>query len=286
MSKHPLPAGKGSGLPERSHAPQSPSPKEGGKRMTVTGHLREIRTRLVRSALVYLLLAVLCFFVVGRISEALMALGRRFHFVYTAPAELVTAYVKLSLVCALVLASPFLLYQIWGFVAPALKRTEKRLVFLGLCGGLVFFLLGAVFAYFVAIPFMLDFFANFDPSGAVLPMISYENYLSFVLGSLVCFGVVFEMPMLALLLSQFGILKAKTLVRFRKYAVLVIAIVAAIVTPPDVVSQIVVLIPMMLLYEISILICRAVGRRKAAKARAEETRGATVGEENEEEPED
>lgn len=175
MSKHPLPAGKGSGLPERSHAPQSPSPKEGGKRMTVTGHLREIRTRLVRSALVYLLLAVLCFFVVGRISEALMALGRRFHFVYTAPAELVTAYVKLSLVCALVLASPFLLYQIWGFVAPALKRTEKRLVFLGLCGGLVFFLLGAVFAYFVAIPFMLDFFANFDPSGAVLPMISYET---------------------------------------------------------------------------------------------------------------
>ena len=122
--------------------------------------------------------------------------------------------------------------------------------------------------------------------GAVLPMISYENYLSFVLGSLVCFGVVFEMPMLALLLSQFGILKAKTLVRFRKYAVLVIAIVAAIVTPPDVVSQIVVLIPMMLLYEISILICRAVGRRKAARARAEETRVADGGEENEKEPED
>lgn len=233
--------------------------------MTVMGHLREIRTRLVRVALVYVVLVVLCFLFIDSVSEALLRLGSGFNFVYTAPAELVTSYVKLTLVCALVLASPFVLYQIWGFVAPALTVREKRLGFLGLLGGLVFFLLGAVFAYFVAIPFMLEFFVNFNNSELITPMISYDNYLNFVLVTAVSFGVVFEMPVLSLLLSQFGILKPQFLRKFRKYALLIMAIVAAIITPPDVVSQVAILVPMMLLYELSVLISSAVVRRKASK---------------------
>lgn len=250
------------------------------KRMTVMAHLGEFRKRLVAIALVYLLLAIASFIVVEYIVGALIDLGGELNFVYLAPGELVASYFRLALIMALVLCAPFIAYQIWGFVRPALKTKEKQSCLFGLCGGLIFFLLGAVFAYLVAIPFMLDFFARFGTI-EITASISFEKYMNFLISTLVCFGLVFELPVLSFLLSHLGILKPGFLAKVRKYAILVIFILAAIITPPDIVSQVMIALPMLLLYELSIWINKAVWKSKEAKAKREEE-----GEEDPEEEED
>jgi len=250
------------------------------KRMTVMAHIGEFRKRLVAIALVYLLLAVACFIVVEYIVGALIDLGGELNFVYLAPGELVSAYFRLALIMALVLCAPFIAYQIWGFVRPALKAKEKQSCLFGLCGGLIFFLLGAVFAYLVAIPFMLDFFARFGTI-EITASISFEKYMNFLISTLVCFGLVFELPVLSFLLSHLGLLKPGFLAKVRKYAILVIFILAAIITPPDIVSQVMIALPMLLLYELSIWVNKAVWKRKEAKAKREEE-----GEEDPEEEDD
>lgn len=268
-----LPAGKGdAGKKVRKVVKDKPMP--------IMAHLGEIRKRLVSIALVYLLLAVACFIVVEYFVEALLNLGDQLSFVYLSPGELVSGYFRLALIMALVLASPFILYQIWGFLRPALKAKEKRACLFGLCGGLIFFLLGAIFAYFVAIPFMLDFFARFG-SLEISASISFEKYMNFLISTLVCFGLVFELPVLSFLLSQLGILKPDFLAKVRKYAILVIFIIAAIITPPDVVSQVMIALPMLLLYELSIWVSKAVCRRKEEKAKREE-----AGEDDDEDEDD
>ncbi len=137
-------------------------------------------------------------------------------------------------------------------------------------GGTGFFIAGVLFAYYVAAPFTINFFINFDTSGLINAQISFEKYISFMLSLMVTFGLVFEMPMLTMFLSQLGIVKPKFLISTRKYAVLIIFIVAAILTPPDVISQFTIAVPMLVLYEISIAVCRFIEKRKKTKNTAEE----------------
>ncbi len=224
--------------------------------MPVTAHLRELRRRSFLCVCIVFLLFITAFLFVQPLVDWLLKLGDGFSFVYLAPAELVTAYMHVAFVAALCCASPLLLFEMWAFIAPGLTDTEKKKGALALVGGFLFFLLGAAFCYFVILPFTLDFFVRFNTSQAIEANISFASYLRFVLGMLAAFGALFELPMLTILLSQAGVLKPAYLIRARKYAILMIFILAAIITPPDAVSQIVAAVPMILLYEISILLCR------------------------------
>ena len=163
---------------------------------------------------------------------------------------------------SIVVVSPLLVFEIWGFVAPALTRKEKRAIKPALLGGFFFFCLGALFSYMVALPFMIQFLVNFSTSDFINSAISVASYLDFMIGMLLTFGVVFEEPMLAFVLTKLGILTPDILRKVRHYAIPVIFVIAAIITPPDVVSQFMVAVPMIGLYELSILISSVIYKKK------------------------
>ena len=231
--------------------------------MTVTGHLNELRTRVFRSVIVYLVLSVLCFVFIQRFVDAVLALSSDFSFVYLAPSELLTSYMKLSLVLGLVFSSPVILWEVWAFVRPGLTKTEASSVRIAVIAGFGFFLLGMAFCYVLILPLTLRFLYEFNGSLDIAANISFSYYMNFVLGMLVAFGAVFEMPVLSYLLSRLGVLNPTALVKGRKFAVLVIFIIAAIITPPDVVSQIMTGVPMLGLYELSIFVSRKAYAKRA-----------------------
>ena len=230
--------------------------------MTVAGHLNELRRRIVLSVLVFVGLSVVSFVFIERFVQLGLSLAQDFNFVYLSPSELVTSYMKLALALGLTFASPFILWQIWAFVQPGLTRNESRAAGSALVAGFVFFLIGAVFCFTVILPITLKFFYNFNSSRDIVPAISFNSYMSFILGMLVAFGVVFEMPVLCTLLARLGLLGPNVLRKGRKYAILVIFVLAAIITPPDVVSQLMTAVPMLALYELSILASRRAYRKR------------------------
>ena len=206
----------------------------------------------------------LAFAFIQKFVDLMLRLSEGFNFVYLTPSELVMSYLKLSVVLGLVLASPIILWQLWQFVAPGLEGNERRSALTAVVAGFVFFLIGALFCYFIVLPMTLQFFYNFNGSKEITASISFDSYMNFVLSMLLVFGVIFEMPVLCFLLSRLGFLKVEWLKAGRKFAVLIIFILAAIITPPDVVSQVMTALPMIGLYELSIFVCG-----KAAKPESE-----------------
>ena len=255
-------------LPVKAESGAKAAPVADAK-MSISGHLVEIKSRLTWVIIALVVSIVVCSFFVDPIVVELINKGQGFSFVSIAPGEVVGSYVKIVLIAALVITAPVILYQIWGFIRPALEASEKRMGIFALLGGTGFFIVGVLFAYFVAAPFTLQFFVNFDTTGLIKAQVSIQSYIDFMLTTMVTFGLVFEMPMLTLFLSQLGIIKPKFLIKTRKYAILIIAIVAAILTPPDVISQITIAVPMLVLYEISILVCRVIAKRKDLKKAAQ-----------------
>ena len=238
--------------------------------MTITGHLDELRRRLFRIAAVFILAAVVCFLFIQKFVDVALAMSPDFSFVYLSPSELFTSYLKLSFILGLVLSSPFILWQIWGFIQPGLTEEEGKSALSAIVAGFVFFLLGAAFCFLVVLPITLQFFYNFNGSTEITASISFNNYMNFVLGMLVSFGVVFEMPVLSFLLARLGLMKPEWLVAARKYAILLVFIVAAIITPPDVISQLMTAVPMLGLYELSILVCKKAYKAREAKSDEDE----------------
>ena len=162
--------------------------------MSLVGHLREIRNRIALSVVALLAAFVICFAIIKPLANAMLQMGldAGFQYVYLSPSELLTSYFKLALVLAVVVVSPLLIFQIWGFVAPALTKKEKRAIRPALLGGFFFFCLGALFSYMVALPFMIQFLVNFSTSDFIHSAISVASYLDFMIGMLLTFGGVFE----------------------------------------------------------------------------------------------
>lgn len=229
--------------------------------MTVAGHLQELRRRIFVSVFALILLSVVCFVFIQHFVDAALSLSEGFSFVYLSPAELLTSYMKLSVVLGLVFASPIILWQIWAFVQPGLTQREASSVRGAIVSGFACFMLGVAFCYFIILPLTLRFLYEFNGSVDIAANISFDNYMSFVLKMLVAFGVVFEMPVLMYLLARLGIVKPEALIKARKYAILVVFIVAALITPPDVLSQLMTAVPMLGLYEVSIAVSRAAAKR-------------------------
>ena len=232
--------------------------------MSLIGHLREVRNRIALVFVALIVVFFVCFAFIKPLANKLLEMGKDygFQYVYLAPSEMLTSYFKLSMILAVVIVAPLLLSQIWGFIAPALTKREKRAVRPALIGGLFFFAIGAAFSYFIALPFMIQFLINYSASDYIQSAISVASYLDFMVGMLLTFGLVFELPMLAFVLSNLGILTPELLRRIRPYAIVLIFVLAAVITPPDVVSQFMIAVPMLGLYELSIGISMVVVKHR------------------------
>lgn len=168
-----------------------------------------------------------------------------------------------SITAGLILVFPYILYQVWKFISPALYEKERKLAVWFILGTSLLFFLGILFGYFLIVPLSINFLANYRISDVVENNIDVDSYLSLIKTTVIACGLVFEMPIIIYFLAKVGLVTADFLRKYRRYAFVIILIVAAIVTPPDVISQTIVTIPLMILYEASILIAARVNRNKA-----------------------
>ena len=238
--------------------------------MSLSGHLKELRNRILVCVLLLLVAFGVCLSFAPRIVTLLTDMGTRYSYVYVyiAPQELLLVYMNVALIGALVLCFPVLAYEVYAFCSPGLSPKERGYILGALFAGAAFFLAGVAFAYFISLPFMLRFLIQFTFQVDVSASISINQYVSFLLTVFVIFGLVFELPVVSVLLTGLGLIRAEWLVKGRRVMIVLIFLLAAIITPPDVVSQIMVAVPMLALYELSILLSRAVGRRRKETAAA------------------
>jgi sec-independent protein translocase protein TatC len=235
------------------------------KKLSVLGHLSELRKRLIRSLIIVAITSIICFIFYENIFDIL---------IYPAPegitlqaikmTEMLGATMRVALICGIILAMPYLTYELIMFVSPALTRREKTYVYIVLPWIALMFVAGVVFAYFILIPRMIGFLISWGSDiVSVQPM--FSDYINVVTRLLLVVGLVFEMPVLTTFLSRIGIIKPKWLASKRKIAIIIIFILAAIITPTiDPINQCLVAIPLIALYELSIWLSRLVYKRKTA----------------------
>lgn len=227
-------------------------------------HLDELRSRLVRSVLALFLGMVICLvFFQQQLTDILTSpfLDLNYQLITTGLPEGFLFQLKISLLGGCVLASPVIIWQIMRFILPALYSNEKKVFFIMMFFGIILFVGGICFGYFLVLqPVMSTLIRLAGPD--LTPMITASSYMSFVLGFLIPFGLVFEIPMVVYFLTKVGIINPTMLTKNRKYVLLVVLILAALLTPPDIVSQLCLAAPMMFLFEIGVCISRFVYKRK------------------------
>jgi sec-independent protein translocase protein TatC len=183
--------------------------------------------------------------------------------VFLAPAEAFWMNIKVAFVAAFLIALPVIFYQLWKFISPGLLHKERRYLIPFIFSGTGLFLIGAAFCFFVVLPFAMGFLLTYKVGDFLKPMLSVGNYVDFCLKFILAFGAVFELPIVILFLTRMGLVTPKTLAKNRKYAILIVFIIAAILTPtPDAFNQTLMAIPMIVLYEVGIIISRIFVRRK------------------------
>jgi sec-independent protein translocase protein TatC len=218
--------------------------------MSFFDHLEELRRRIFYAIIAVGIAAIAGWFVSAPLLEFIT---RPVHkLVFLAPAEAFVTQLKVALIAGALIAAPVVLYQFWRFVRPALLPREAGSIGLAVAFGTLFFFGGFAFAYFAALPVGLKFLLGFE-SPKLEPMLSIGRYVSFATGIMLAFAIVFQMPVVLFFLTKLGIVTPKMLWKNQRLAILIIVIAAAIFTPPDVVSQMLMAVPMLVLYELSIL---------------------------------
>jgi len=247
-------------MPDDDKKQEKKKPDE--KVMPFLDHLDELRSRLLK-AIGFIFVATLgCYF----FSHDIMTfLTRPFpdKLIFLAPTESFIVHIKISLFAGIIISLPVIFYQLWQFVVPGLLEKEKRFVPLIVLFSTFFFLMGAAFCYYVIVPFGLKFLLGWQTDN-LIPSITIREYLKFVTTLVLVFGIVFELPLLSFFLTKMDILKPHYLSKNRRYGVVSIFIVAAILTPPDIVTQLLLAGPLLLLYEVSIIVSKMVYKKKKA----------------------
>jgi len=236
------------------------------QKMNVLDHLADMRKRLLITFFTFIISLILCFLFVDKIhdflannaDEALTILG---------PTDILSIYMKLSGIGAITLTIPVAAYQIWRFVEPALTERERRVTLMYIPATFFLFVLGISFSYFVLFPMMYDFVLGLS-HGNFNIQITANDYFGFMLNMCLPFGLLFELPVAVLFLSHLGIVNPHRLAKMRKPAYFILALISITITPPDLVSDILVIIPLLALYEISITISRVVHRKRMAEEEA------------------
>jgi len=240
--------------------------------MPITGHLQEFRQRLIKSVFVLILAAGIAFYY----SEVLLGWLRSplsTDLVFLSPAEAFWADMKIAIFFGFLVAFPIILYEVWLFIAPGLLKNERGAIFPLFSFGVLLFYGGLTFCHFVALPFALDFLINYGRNAGIQPLISVSNYVDFNLKILLAFALIFELPLVMVVLAKMGLLTPDLLSKNRKYAVLGAFLIAAIATPtPDIFNQVVMAVPLIILYEVGIITVRLFGGRKRSTAQQKSER--------------
>ncbi len=242
-------------------------------------HLAELRKRLIYTVIAIAVLFVGCFFFADQIYNFLLgpfiaAAGtpEAVRLIYTAPQEFFFTKLSVALFAAIFLAFPVIATQVYGFVAPGLYKNERMAFLPYLIATPICFLIGAGVVYYGVMPLALGFFLGMqqvDPGGVSIEMVTrVSEYLSLIMTLLLAFGICFQMPVILTLLAQVGLIGEEHLKRWRKYAIVAVIALAAFLTPPDPISQIGLALPLLLLYELSIIAVRHVEKRRLAKEAA------------------
>lgn len=232
-------------------------------------HLKELRDRLVVCVVAVGIAFIITYAFKERIFGFLMhpfvqVMPAGSSFIFTNVTEAFITYFKIAIVAAIFLGSPVLLYEIWMFVAPGLYDTEKNYVYPFIIFGSLLFISGALFCYYVVMPVLFRFFVGYA-SELVVPMPSLKEYMGLALKMLITFGFIFLLPLVAYYLSRAGIINHRLLSSKRRYAILGIFVLSAIITPPEMTSQLLIVVPLIGLYEVSIIISRIFGKKKASE---------------------
>ncbi|NOZ61517.1 MAG: twin-arginine translocase subunit TatC [Calditrichaeota bacterium] len=232
------------------------------KVMPFLDHLEELRQRLLKSLLSVILLSIGSYFVSHEIMQILLhPYPRNEKLIFLAPTEGFIVHIKIALFAGILLSLPVIFYQLWQFVSPGLYKKEKKYIPVFVFVSVFFFAVGALFCYFIIIPYGLNFLLSFG-SDQLQPTIRIQDYLKFVTLLIIVFGTIFELPLLAYFLTRLGILTPDFLRSKRRYGIVLIFFVAAILTPPDVFTQVCLALPLILLYEISIWVSKFVYRKQ------------------------
>jgi sec-independent protein translocase protein TatC len=248
------------------------------KKMTFLEHLMELRLRLIRAIQIYAIAFLLCWWKADRLLGFITKpLAKAWHLanmkdapeLHGALAEPFTVYMRVAMYAALFLASPAIFYQLWAFIAPGLYKRERRLTMMFVTFATVLFVTGAAFAYYVALPMAFKYFFTLHTpipgtDMRIAPMQMVSGYFDTVLQTILIFGISFELPLLLLFLGIVGMVDWKQLWKFGRYFILIAFTVGAIFSPPDVVSQTLVSVPLCLLYFLSILLVYLFGTKKPA----------------------
>jgi sec-independent protein translocase protein TatC len=239
------------------------------EKLPLTKHLEELRKRLIRIFIVLIIVFGVCytyskFFMDFIAAPIIPLLPEKSTLAMLKLTEGFFTELKLSLMAAVFFSMPYILYELWKFVAPGLYAHEKKYVISFVIISSVLFFSGAAFAYYLVFPFGFKFFLNYA-QGEVIASLSLQWYLSFVTRLILGFGIVFELPVFTLFLAKMGIVTADMMKKYRKYAIVGIFMMAAIFTPPDVFTQTMMAIPLIILYEISIYVAKIFGRKKVTE---------------------
>jgi sec-independent protein translocase protein TatC len=244
-----------------------------------TEHLGELRDRLVRSFIAVGIGFAGAYFFKEKLFELLtapliIAMGENGNaqMIFTGLPEAFFTYLKVSLLAGLIFATPVLFYEFWMFVSPGLYRTEKKYLLPVVFLSVFFFLVGSSFGYFIVFPYGFKFFLGFATQN-IHAMPSMKEYLSFASKMLLAFGFVFELPLVLTFMAKMGLVTVPFLKKNRKYALLLFFVGAALITPPDVVTQVMMALPLMVLYEISIIGAKIFGKKKAGEGEDDNKEG-------------
>ena len=226
------------------------------RQLTIIEHLGELRDRLIKSVIALTVTTLLSFVFTRQFLQLLIAPMGETPPVSSSPTTTIVVFTKVALISGVALAMPVLVYQLISFIAPGLTRQEKRYLYLVLPGATISFVAGAAFAYFIMLPTAIPFLKGFL-GDIIEPNWFVDKYISFITSLLFWVGLSFETPLLMFFLAKLGIVTPAALSRYRRYAILVIAVISAVITPtPDPFNMILVMGPLILLYEIGILLAR------------------------------
>lgn len=236
------------------------------KKNAIILHLEEIRKRILVCLTTLLLTSAIGFRFVEGVRRMLLFPAEEIKLIYTSPAEAFVVNIRVAIFIGIIMAMPMFIAQFLAYILPALYRNEKRVLVPTIFSMLALFIVGVIFSYKIAFPFTIKFFLQFASSD-LIPMFTITEYISFAVKFLLSFGIIFQLPLLFVILGLMNVVNPSLLSRTRKYVILILAIIAAVITPPDAISQLMVLLPLWLLYEISILLVKAVEVGKMRKGR-------------------
>lgn len=239
------------------------------KRMPFLQHLAELRSCLLHTVSAIGISAFLSFIWAGALFDFITAPLRE-HFgdaslIGTGPAEAFLVKLKVSIMCGFLLSAPYTFYQVWRFVSPGLYQKERRLAVPFVLGSSICFFVGVSFCFYVIFPFAFRFFLAEFASIGVQPTIKIGEYLAFAIRLLLVFGTVFELPVLSFFFTRLGLINYRWLIKQGRYAIVITFVMAAILTPPDVVTQVLLALPLIVLYGLCIWISYAVDQGKSEK---------------------